>query len=146
MNNTIMNNTIMNNTIMKKINPWDSIWVDATIKDSFILHKTDGSTLHVKKGDWVKFLGRDDVVIIDSIVAPDLTNDVGPRGITYLPWRYNEQRFATPSWSIKGNTRFIVCYPSGRNHYGLHIDWDKFEVCSPPDNIIMEMVNEIIIK
>ena len=142
--NTIKGNTIKGNTIKGKINPWDSIWVDATIKDSFILHKTDGSTLHVKKGDWIKFIGRDDVVIIDSIICQDLHNDVGPIGITYLPWRYDEQRFATPSWSIKGNSRFIICYPSGIKHYGLHIDWDKFELCSPPDNIIIEMVNEIM--
>ena len=164
MDNTKMDNTIIHNTIKPNRNPWDSVWADTTIKDSFILHKTDGSILHIKKGDWVKIPGRDDVVIIDSIVDSitdsiitlDLTkqanqanqanaeNNTGPRGITYLPWRYDEQRFATPAWSIKGNTRFIICYPSGKNHYGIHIDWDKFELCSAPDNIKVEMVNEIL--
>ena len=112
--------------------PWDTVWVNG--KDSFLLYKTDGSTLHIKIGDWLKLPGRDDVVIVDSIISPN-AEESGPRGFTYLPWRYNEKRFATESWNIKGNTRLIICYPCGRNHYGGHIDWDKLEMGEPPDNL-----------
>ncbi len=133
----------MNNKLEKR-NPWDAIWCDGLEQDSFLLHKTDGSLLHIKNGDWVKIPGRDDVVIIDSIIKTDRINDIGPIGITYLPWRYDEKRFATLSWTIKGNIRFIVCYPSGRRNYGLHIDWDKFELASPPDNINVELVKEVL--
>lgn len=132
------------NSNIKKNNPWDAVWDDSDKKDSFILHKTNGTTLHVKKGDWIKIPGRDDVVLLDSIVKPDTLSVAGPLGITYLPWRYDEKRFATFSWSIKGNSRFIICYPSGRNHFGGHIDWDYFELSNPPDNINQELVEEIL--
>ena len=138
------NNVDNNNNKPEKINPWDTVWHDKKNRNSFILHKTDGSTLHIKIGDWIKVPGRDDAVMIDSIVYPrDIVED-GPRGITYLPWRYDEKHFASIKWTIKGNQRYIICYPCGRRHYGGHIDWDKFELGEPPANIDMEMVKEVL--
>ena len=42
---------------------------------------------------------------------------------------------------MRGNSRFIVCYPEGRNNYGIQLDWDKLEVCEPPENIDITLVN-----
>ena len=127
---------------------WHSEWCpdfdNKEDKKSFILYKSDGSTLRVKKGDWVKIPGREDQVIIDSINGVDRYNLTGPLGITYLPWRYNEKRFASVSWNMKGNRRFIICYPCGRTHYGGHVDWDKFELCEAPDNINLDLVKEVL--
>lgn len=130
-----------------KRNPWDTEWCpifdNNEYERAFILYKSNGSTLKVKKGDWVKIPGRNDKCIIDSI-NNNIKNLPGPLGITYLPWRYNERRFASVSWNMKGNQRFIICYPYGRRHYGHHIDWDKFELCEAPDNINLDLVKEIL--
>jgi len=134
-----------------KKNAWHTEWCknnndndNKQQEKSFILYKSNDTILHVKKGDWVKIPGRDDKCIIDSINGVDRDNLPGPLGITYLPWRYNEQRFADVSWSMKGNRRFIICYPSGRIHFGGHIDWDKFELCEAPDNVNLDLVKEVL--
>jgi len=130
-------------------NAWHTEWQCSTNKEnsSFLLYKRDSSVLHLKIGDWVKIPGRDDIVLIDSIIGRrHQTNITGPIGFTYLPWRYNERRFATISWSMKGNSRFIICYPCGNTHYGVHIDWDKFELCEAPDNINLDLVNKVLVN
>jgi len=130
-----------------KKNAWHTEWCPIFDNNdqgrTFILYKSNGSTLMVKKGDWVKIPGRDDKCIIDSI-NNNRENLTGPLGITYLPWRYDEQRFANISWNIKGNRRFIICYPCGQRHYGGHINWDEFELCEAPDNINLDLVKEVL--
>jgi len=137
-------------TPLNKKNAWHTEWCPNFDKNkqerAFILYKSNGSTLKVKKGDWVKIPGRDDAVIIDSINGVDRDNLTGPIGITYLPWRYNEQQFADISSNMKGNKRFIICYPCGRPHYGGHIDWDKFELCEAPDNINLDLVKNVLVE
>lgn len=122
---------------------WSPIFDKNDQERTFILYKSNGSTLRVKKGDWVKIPGRDDKCIIDSI-NNNIDNLTGPLGITYLPWRYDEKRFANISWNMKGNRRFIICYPCGRRHYDGHIDWDEFELCQAPDNINLDLVKEVL--
>ena len=56
----------------------------------------------------------------------------------------NEKKFADVSWSIKGNKRFIVCYPEGMRNYGRHIDWDMLEVCEPPINVSDEQIQTVL--
>lgn len=150
----------MNNTR----NQWSAHWKDGT-REQFDVKMKDGNLTPFQKGTWVKLPGRKDKVIIDSIVAPYTRDeykqmrlqtygdrderrtkniDIGPRGITYLPWREDERRFASMSYSMRGNQRFIICYPVGINNYGQHIDWDLVEITSPPDTIVQSLVNEVL--
>ena len=157
-----MNNTIkMNNTR----NDLSAHWTDESeSKKSFDVKMKDGTLKTFQQGTWMILPGRNDKVIIDSIISPfhnkvekemlleqygdgDGNNneiDVGPRGITYLPWRYDEKRFATMSFTMRGNARFIICYPVGIRHFGGHIDWDLVEITSPPDNIDQALVEKVL--
>ena len=133
---------------------WSAHWLDESM-NSFDVKAKDGTLKSFKKGTWVILPGRNDKVIIDSIVAPFQNNNnnnnnnnkeinIGPRGITYLPWRYDEKRFATKSYTMRGNSRFIICYPVGMIHFGQHIDWDRIEITSPPDNIDDALVEDVL--
>lgn len=127
---------------------WESVWQDSEKKDVFTLFKHDGTLITLKKGSWVKLPNRTDVCIIDKIYTlneqDDEQNGIGPVGISYLPWREDEARFASKSFSFKGNPRFIVCYPVGRNHYGIHINWDDLFLCDPPKNIDADLIASIL--
>ena len=87
--------------------------------------------------------GRTDKYIVTNLFSLN-QEDIGPNGMTYLPWRETEKRFAAIAWSMRGNSRFIVCYPMGRNTYGQHIDWDKVYVCEPPKDITKEQLQTIL--
>lgn len=134
----------MNNKESNNHNSWHTIWYNNQDKNAFILHKTDKTQVIIKKGDWIKIPGRNDMVIIDNILSSNNNLEKGPIGITYLPWRYEESRFATKSYTIKGNSRLIICYPSGLRHYGIHINWDMLELIDPPDNINTKMVLDVL--
>jgi hypothetical protein len=141
----------MNNTR----NDWSAHWTDET-KEMFDVKMKDGTFKTFQKGTWVKLPGRNDKVIIDSIIVPYNNEDksrtpaisinVGPLGITYLPWRDDEKRFASMSYTMRGNQRFIICYPVGISHYGQHVDWDLVEITSPPDDIdqYLDLVKEVL--
>ena len=127
---------------------WSAIWCDPLKKDAFQVNLKNGTILTIKKGSWLKLPNRDDMVMVDSITTKmnwDVTY-VGPVGITYLPWRYNVRRFASILWSMRGNHRFIICYPMGRDTYGQHIDWEQVEVGEEPDNIDPVEVERILLK
>ena len=122
---------------------WSALWTDKEKRDEFTILKRNGTSLTLKKGSWVKLPDREDECLIDRLY--DLNDSViGPTGISYLPWRPTEQRFATKQWSMKGNPRFIVCYPEGRNKFGIQLDWDKLEVCEPPENIDPMLLNTVL--
>jgi hypothetical protein len=136
-------------------NEWSAHWTDET-KETFDVKMKDGTFKPFQKGTWVKLPGRNDKVMIDSIISPynnhdtsrtpSVTTNVGPLGITYLPWREDEKRFASMSYTIRGNQRFIICYPVGITHYGQHVDWDLVEITSPPDDIdqYLDLVKEVL--
>ena len=89
-------------------------------EQSVIIHKDDGSNLLVQVGEFIKYEGREGVRV-DKFVG----DSVGPWGMEYLPWR--GERWATPSYSLRGNQRFIVCMPHGAYKYGQHIDWNTVD-------------------
>ena len=135
----------------------ESLWCnEGKNKKMFSITKSNGDIIYITKGSWVIFNDREDKVIIDKIYNKNYKdaedddedneddNDIGPIGMSYLPWRYDEKRFASLSWSMKGNQRFIVCYPSGRNTYGMHIDWNTIYLCEKPDNIEQQQIDDLI--
>ncbi len=142
---------------------WSAYWTDETM-EIFDVKLKDGTIKTFQKGTWVNLPGRNDKVIIDSIIVPYNNNNnnnnnnndatsrptnsitVGPLGITYLPWRDDENRFASVSYTMRGNQRFIICYPVGISHYGQHINWDLIEITSPPDTIDQypDLVKEVL--
>jgi hypothetical protein len=129
-------------------NSWNSIWINKE-KNEFEVFQTNTKPIILKKGSWVKIPGIGDEsnnkCIIEHVFQSKKNNkDKGPIGITYLPWLDGENKFADVSWSIKGNKRYIVCYPEGMRNYGRHIDWDKIELCEPPTNVKDEQIQNVL--
>ena len=79
----------------------------------------------LKVGDYITYEGRNGTgVMIIQICG--YKEDEGPIGIRYLPWR-EDGRWATQQFSLRGDMRFIICYPSGMMHHGQHIIWNTVE-------------------
>ena len=92
-----------------------------------VLHtKRNGDKLILNVGDCILYEGRDLPVRIESF-----TGGKDPIGFTYLPWRGN--RWATPVFGMRGDVRHMICYPSGLDHYGQHMNWESVEVAANPD-------------
>ena len=128
--------------------PWNSIWQNKE-KNVFTLYKTNTQPIILQKGSWIKILDigneSSNKCIIDYVFHSKKNDkDKGPTGITYLPWIENENKFSDVSWSIKGNKRFIVCYPEGMRNYGRHINWDDVELCEPPMNVSKEQIQSVL--
>ena len=128
-----------------KLKLWGAVWCDGENKKMFYITKDNGAVIILTKGSWITLPGRDDKVIIDEIYSLN-DEDIGPVGISYLPWRYTEKRFAQLLCGLKGNQRFIVCYPAGRNKYGMHINWSNVYLCEKPDNIEQDQIDALFYK
>lgn len=89
--------------------------------ESIILSKSDGTQMHLKIGDFIKF-EKTQGIRIESFTGND---PKGPIGMIYLPWRGD--RWATPQFSMNGDPRHIICWPMGLPHYGLHHSWNTVE-------------------
>ena len=88
--------------------------------------KINNTILNV--GDCIIYKTRELPIRIDRIVGNK--DDPGPMGFEYLPWR--GERWGTPTFSLRGNPRFIICPPTGLPHYGQHIDWTTIEIVPTP--------------
>ena len=91
-----------------------STWNNAE-RTEILLTKTDGSTLILKKGDFITYEGHELGVRIETLVG----REEGPIGITYLPWR-----------GLRGDARFLICRPTGLPHFGIHPNWESVTVSS----------------
>jgi hypothetical protein len=106
----------------------------------------DKTELKIKIGDVIWYKGREDTGVL---ITDILGNEDGPRGFTYLPWRDTEKRWATLQMSVRGNPRFVVCYPTGDKHCGMHIDWSSVRVVQHPDAdhpAFKEVVEQVVTK
>jgi hypothetical protein len=92
-----------------------------------ILTKDDGTTMRLYVGLFFKYEARTSGVRLMRFTMKD-SDTRGPIGIEYLPWREEEKRWATPLWSLRGNTRHLITPPVGMIHYGEHIDWNTVEL------------------
>jgi len=55
--------------------------------------------------------------------------ELGPRGFTYLPWRGD--RWAKPVVTLRGDVRFVICFPAGAPHYGQHMTPGTLRLLQP---------------
>lgn len=102
---------------------WDS---NDTEKTQVILTKENNETVTLCVGDFITYNGRPDGVRIEDFTGQ--RTDIGPIGMTYLPWRKEKSRWATVIWSLRGNLRHIIAHPCGMMKYGEHIDWETVEL------------------
>ena len=86
----------------------------------------------LKIGDCIIYKSRELPVRIDRFVGNK--DEPGPMGFEFLPWRGD--RWATPTYGLRGNPRFIICPPTGLPHYGQHIDWDTVQIVPMPMKIV----------
>jgi len=112
-------------------------WVNPLDNTAVIL-TTDSEKITLRVGDVIKYdgpNGRPDGVKIMSFTSKNFESntDIGPIGMTYLPWRKEEQRWATPSFTMRGDPRHIICSPVGRNSYGEHIHWSTVKLIPNPE-------------
>jgi len=94
-----------------------SVWSDVATK-RFDLYVTKDTCVNLGVDDCIIWGDRHEYAKIVQVIGNDSLS--GPRGFIYLPWR-NEGRWATPQFSLRGDPRFVICYPGGTPHYGLHI-------------------------
>jgi hypothetical protein len=66
----------------------------------------------------------DDICVLNGFTG--YKDQSGPIGFTYLPWRLKENRWGSERWTLRGNSRHIICMPCGIAHQGHHIDWASF--------------------
>ena len=118
-----------------------SQWVNPDDKTSILLTKQDDTKLILNVGDCITYksfcdeLSRPDGVIITTFTSKNFNSEpsVGPIGMTYLPWRKDEKKWANPSFGMRGDSRHIICYPTGMPHYGQHIDWESVKLIPNPE-------------
>ena len=110
------------------------LWIDTNDHTKVILRKDSDETLVLSVGDFITYEGRPDGVRIEGFTFTNKEHErEGPIGMTYIPWRPKEKRWASISWSLmRGNNRHIIAFPCGRSHFGEHIDWNtmyKLDEC-----------------
>ena len=97
---------------------------------SVTVHVTFMEPQIFKVGDFITYEGRDEagVMITEFIGSKEMS---GPNGFLYLPWRDNPTRengrWATSHISLRGDPRYIICYPVGFPYYGQHITWNTLK-------------------
>ena len=103
------------------------LWKHSSCKTTAVLTNSDASTQDLSIGDFITYDGRngEGVKIVDFTWK--CSDDRGPIGMIYLPWRSGEKRWAKLAWSLKGNMRHIIAFPVGINHYGQLINWDSVQ-------------------
>jgi len=105
---------------------------------SILIQREDKEDLILSVGDCITFdfmvhkRPPNDCCIVKHFTG--FQTEVGPVGITYLPWRHEENRWATEQWTLRGDTRHIICYPCGAGHYGFTCNWDTFRMVDEIDH------------
>jgi len=92
-----------------------------------VLTKKNGEKIELSVGSIVTYEGRPDGIKITGF-SSKFSDQRGPLGLYYLPWRPALNRWAEEVWTWKGNARHIMAYPVGTPHYGEHIDWNSLEL------------------
>jgi hypothetical protein len=94
--------------------------------NSVTIHRVDKEPQIMKVGDFITYEGRSETGVMVVNFWGD-EHKPGPNGFIYLPWR-EEGRWASEQISLRGNSRCIICYPTGVRNYGQHIDWNTLQI------------------
>ena len=85
----------------------------------------------LRVGDFITYEGRQDTGAVIVEFHGDIENP-GPNGFRYLPWRDEPDRengrWASVAFTLRGDSRFIICHPCGLPHYGLHINLKTIKI------------------
>lgn len=124
------------------------LWQFPPNTTSVILEKSNSETLILSIGDFITYDGRPDGVRIEEFTFRNY--EIGPIGMTYLPWRKETQQWARPEWSIsRGNRRHLIAYPCGITSYGEHPDWNTVKLLNggecPIEDLSLQ-VKSLLIK
>jgi hypothetical protein len=81
-------------------------------------------------GDFITYDNQNDTgVMITKFVGSKEKS--GPNGFFYLPWRDDPTResgrWATLHVTLRGDSRYIICYPVGISNFGQHITWNTLK-------------------
>ena len=112
--------------LQKTPNPEGVFWTSDGSDTKVNVYRSTGTVLALKVGDFISYNRRTTGVRIDEFTYRK--NDIGPMGFTYSSWRESTNDWAEFAFSMKGwncNSRHVIAYPVGYQHYGLHIDWDS---------------------
>jgi hypothetical protein len=95
-----------------------------------------GNVLNViTVGDYVTFEG---LKVAGVLLTDIIGNEKGPVGITYLPYIDREDRWAAYKYTLRGDSRFLICRPHGIEHFGQHIAWETLEKVEEPTSEIFK--------
>lgn len=107
--------------------------------DRFIWHDAEGAVdyyapgadtpILLKTGDHFSFQIGDRRYERAKIKFLGTPEELGPRGFTYLPWRGD--RWGTPVVTLRGDVRFVICFPAGAPHYGQHMTQGSLQLLQP---------------
>jgi len=98
-------------------------WLEYPTSVTLYLPDKEPQILNVT--DYITYEGREGpgVMIVQFCGSKE---DTGPIGFRYLPWR-EEGRWASLQFSLRGDSRFIICHPVGAPHCGQHITWNTLK-------------------
>jgi hypothetical protein len=85
----------------------------------------------LRVGDFITYEGRQDTGAVIVEFHGDIEN-TGPNGFRYLPWRdepdRDNGRWASVAFTLRGDSRFVICPPCGVPFYGLHINLKTIKI------------------
>jgi hypothetical protein len=85
----------------------------------------------LRVGDFITYGGRKDTGAVIVEFHGDIEN-TGPNGFRYLPWRdepdRDNGRWASVAFTLRGDTRFVICPPCGVPFYGIHINLKTIKI------------------
>lgn len=126
---------IFNNDYYLSNNNINIVWV--VPNESICINRKFKLPLIIKIGDFVSCKSRDTGFKIINFTGREDAS--GPIGIIYLPWRSEQQKWATPLFTLRGDPRHIICYPCGIPHFGQHEPFNSFELLN--NGICPDVVN-----
>jgi hypothetical protein len=108
-------------------------WKEAP--NSVQIRKPNGENLELSVGDLISIKDQQSnnniYFKIDAFVGDQ--NEIGPVCFDYREFDITNKCFIEPLFSLKmGNKSWIICYPTGIQKYGYHLnnnEWSSITIC-----------------